>query len=237
MALPGIEAWWRAERSDRLAGRAAAVALSAIRCYICPCEGIAVMNVAFTRAGDGLARRAFSVHDIRRMVDAGILDEHERIELIEGDLVMMSSKGYAHDYIKNILTVKIARALPDSLMMGVEMTVQFADDTILEPDIAVFARSALIRSEANFSHIRPAGLLLAIEVAASSLAYDRGLKARLYARHRVQEFWVVDANERINWIHTGPTREGWSSIVERGPDETLTTAALPDFSIRLGEID
>jgi Uma2 family endonuclease len=197
---------------------------------------MAAMNIAFTRAADGLARRAFSVDDIRVMVDAGILGEDERIELIEGDLVMMSAKGYAHDYIKNTLTVAIARALPDDLMMGVEMTVQFAQETLLEPDLAVFARKALVKSSANFSQIVPGSLLLAIEVAASSLAYDRGFKARLYARHRVQEFWVIDANERITWIHTGPSDDGWLSIVERGPQESLTTAALPNFSVRLGEL-
>ena len=195
------------------------------------------MNVAWTRAADGLARRAFSVDDVRQMVDTGILDEDERVELIEGDLVMMAAKGYAHDYIKNALIVTIARALPDALRMGVEMTVQFAQNMILEPDIAVFTRKALIKSDANFSQITPGGLLLAIEVAASSLAYDKGLKARLYARHNVQEFWVIDANERITWIHTGPNGEAWSSIVERGPQDMLTTLALPDFSIRLGDID
>jgi Uma2 family endonuclease len=194
------------------------------------------MNIAWTRAADGLARRAFSVGDIRRMIDTGVLNEDERIELVEGDLVMMSAKGYAHDYIKNALNLAIARALPDALSMGVEMTVQFSQDMILEPDIAVFAREALIKSTANFSQIRSGGLLLAIEVAASSLAYDKGLKARLYARHRVQEFWVIDANERITWVHTGPRGDSWSSIVERGPQETLSTPALPAFSIRLADI-
>jgi hypothetical protein len=48
---------------------------------------------------------------------------------------------------------------------------------------------------------------------------------------------VVDANERVTWIHTGPAGDGWASIAERGPDETLTTTALPNFAIRLGEID
>jgi Uma2 family endonuclease len=75
-----------------------------------------------------------------------------------------------------------------------------------------------------------------IEVAASSLAYDKGLKARLYARHRVRELWVVDANERTTWVHTGASGDAWSSVVMRGPQEALTTAALPGFSIRLGEI-
>jgi hypothetical protein len=48
---------------------------------------------------------------------------------------------------------------------------------------------------------------------------------------------VVDANERITWIHTGPTDDGWSSIVEHGPSETLTTPTLPNFKIKLGGID
>jgi Uma2 family endonuclease len=195
------------------------------------------MNIAHTRAADGLPRRAFTVADIRRMVEAGVIAEDERIELIEGEIVVMSAKGYAHELIKNALNLAIVRALPEALMMGVEMTVQFAERTLLEPDLAVFKRRALIKSDANFSQILPGDLLLAIEVAVSSLTYDRGLKARLYARYRVQEFWVVDANERVTWIYTGPEGDGWASIVERGPGETLTTTALPNFAIRLGEIE
>jgi Uma2 family endonuclease len=195
------------------------------------------MNIALTRAADGLPRRAFTVHDIRRMVEAGIIAEDEPFELIDGDLVMMASKGYAHELIKSALNIAIARALPDGMSMGAEMTVQFADATLLEPDLVVFKRSALIKSDANFSYIAPGGLMLAIEVAVSSLTYDKGLKARLYARHGVHEFWVIDANERVTWVHTGPTGETWSSIVERGPGETLTTPTLPKLSMRLGKIE
>jgi Uma2 family endonuclease len=195
------------------------------------------MNVAFAPAADEFPpRRAFSVGDVRRMIDAGVLCEDERLELVEGDFVMMAAKGYAHEIVKNALVVGIARSLPDSMSMGVEMSVQFTDNTILEPDLVVFRKSALIESEANFCKIGPGGLLLAIEVAYSSLAYDRGLKARLHAGYGVQEFWVVDANERTTWIHTGPSSEGWPSIVERRPNETLATSALPNFSIRLGDI-
>jgi Uma2 family endonuclease len=100
----------------------------------------------------------------------------------------------------------------------------------------VFRRSSLVRSDANFSHLPPGELLLAVEVAASSLAYDRGMKARLYARHRAQEFWVIDAHERVAWIHTHASDDGWASVVERSAGEILTTPALPDFSIRLADI-
>jgi Uma2 family endonuclease len=121
------------------------------------------MNVALTRATDRLPRREFTVEDIRRMVEAGILSEEERFELIEGDLVMMSAKGNTHERVKNELNLAIARALPADLMLGIEMTVQFSDSTMLEPDIAVFARKSLVKSDANFSYLAPGGLLLAIE--------------------------------------------------------------------------
>jgi Uma2 family endonuclease len=78
--------------------------------------------------------------------------------------------------------------------------------------------------------------LLLIEVASSSIAYDRRVRARLYARHGICEFWVIDSNERTTWVHTGPTGETWSSIVERASNEALMTPARPDFSIRLSEI-
>ncbi len=86
--------------------------------------------------------------------------------------------------------------------------------------------------------VRPArSRYLVTEVVASSLAYHKGLKARLYARHRVREFWVIDANESTTWVHTGPSGDGWSSVVKCGPQDALTSSALTGFSIRLGEIE
>ena len=89
----------------------------------------------------------------------------------------------------------------------------------------------------TFAQPRPEAVLLLIEVASSSMQYDRGVKARLYGRHGIREFWVIDAKRRITWVHTGPSRDGWSSIVEKRPQETLTPIALPNFSIRLGELE
>ena len=117
------------------------------------------------------------------------------------------------------------------------MTIQFSEDVLLEPDIAIFPRRYLKKSDAGFVTLDRGECSLVIEVAASSLGYDKKVKALLYAELGVQEFWVVDANERVTWIHSGPVDNGWSSIVERGPNETLTTPALPNFSLRLADID
>jgi Uma2 family endonuclease len=194
------------------------------------------MNVAATTAAEGFPRRAFTVADVSRMIEAGVIGEDEKFELIEGEIVMMAAKGVAHERIKSALNIAVVRALPDHLTVGVEATLRLTDRVMLEPDIAVFPKALFEKSSTGFAQLDPGEACLIIEVAATSLAYDKGLKARLYARHRVAEYWVVDANERITWVHTGPSGEGWSSIIKYGPQDALTTTALPGFSIRLGEI-
>ena len=195
------------------------------------------MNVAATMAAEGFPRRAFTVEDISRMIEAGVIREDEKFELIEGEIVMMAAKGVVHERIKSALIIAVVRALPDDLTVGVEATLRLTNTVMLEPDIAVFPKGLFKKSSAGFAQLDPGEAHLVIEVAASSLAYDKGLKARLYARHRVREFWVIDANELITWVHTGPSGDGWSSVVKCGPQDTLATPALPGFSIRLGEID
>jgi Uma2 family endonuclease len=194
------------------------------------------MNVTVTTAAEGFPRRAFTVDDIGRMIEAGVIGEDEKFELIEGEIVMMAAKGVAHERIKSALNIAVVRALPDRLTVGVEVTLRLTDTVMLEPDIAVFPKELFKRSSEGFTRLEPGEAHLVIEVAVSSLAYDKGLKARLYARQRVIEFWVVDANARTTWVHTGPSGDAWSSVVTGSPQDVLTTSALPGFSIRLGEI-
>ena len=194
------------------------------------------MNVIATTAAEGFPRRAFTVEDIGRMIEAGVIREDEKFELIEGEIVMMAAKGVAHERIKSALNIAVVRALPDHLTVGVEVTLRLTDTVMLEPDIAVFPDELFRRSSEGFARLDPGEAHLVIEVAASSLAYDKGLKARLYARHGVKEFWVVDAKERTTWVHTGPSGDAWTSVVAHGPQDALTTSALPGFSIRLGDI-
>ncbi len=194
------------------------------------------MNVAVTTAAEGFPRKAFTVEDVSRMMEAGVIREDEKFELIEGEIVMMAAKGVAHERVKSALTVAISRVLPDDLAIGVEATLRLTEMIMLEPDVAVFPKAVFKRPGA-FVQLDPGEARLVIEVAASSLSYDKGLKAKLYARHRVREFWVIDAHTRTTWVHTGPTGDGWTTIAEHGSRDALTTPTLPGFLIRLAEID
>jgi tRNA (guanine-N7-)-methyltransferase len=153
----------------------------------------------------------------RNLVKAGnaIRVWNRTAKSIEGEIVVMAAKGFAHELIKNALNLAVARVLPNTLGLGVEMTVQFTDRSILEPDIVVFERKDLLKSEANFSQVHSGGILLAIEVAVSSLNYDRKVKSLLYASFGVREFWVIDANERVLAVDVceeelAKRREAWT---------------------------
>ena len=195
------------------------------------------MNVAWTQAAEGLPRRAFTADDLRRMIDAGIISEEARIELIEGEFVVMAAKGYAHELVRLALAQLMSDARPKGVWVASEPTVQFADNSVVEPDIAVFPRSSMMRSDAGFVRLADSSSLLVVEIAVTSLRRDKTRKAPLYARQGVRELWVVDANKRKAWVYTGPTADGWSSTVEVGPQDPLTTPAIPGLTIKLGELE
>ena len=172
------------------------------------------MRANVTRAAEGFDRRSFTVAEILCMQDAGIVSEDENFELIEGEIV----------------PIGIARALPNRLWLGVESTIYLSADTFVELDLVIYPKGI------KLENVKGSDILLAIEVAVTSLAYDRGLKAPLYARHGVNELWVIDAERRRTFIHSGPGSAGWRTIFERGREEALTVPALPGFSVQLGSI-
>lgn len=171
------------------------------------------------------------------MTEAGVLGEDERIELIEGELVVMAAKGYAHEKVRHALTELLSDARPQGIRVAAEPTLQFSDQVIVEPDIVVFPHTAYARTEAGYVRLAQGSILLVVEIAISSLGHDKDVKAGLYAHHGVHEYWVIDANARTTWVHTQPTADGWSSVVERGPNDTLATSTLPGLAIKLGEIE
>jgi Uma2 family endonuclease len=188
------------------------------------------MRASVTRAAEGFDRRAFTVDEILRMQEAGIISDDENFELIEGEIVPMQAKTHIHELIKSALTFGVVHALPDHLWFGVESTMYLSKHTFVEPDLVVYPRGI------KLEEVKGTDILLAIEVALTSLAYDRGLKAQLCARHGVRELWVIDAAERRAHIHTTPKAGVWERIVECGPQDELTCAAIPGFSTKLGAI-
>ena len=185
---------------------------------------------AVSRAAEGFDRRAFTVSEILRMQELGIIREDENFELIEGEIVPMQAKSHAHEIIKSSLNFALVPCVPKTLWMGFETTIYLNENTFVEPDITIYPRGL------RLEQVKGSDLVLAIEVAVTSLAYDREFKSRLYAKHKFQEYWVIDAQARRTYQFAGPRGASWRRKAERGPDDVLTHAALPGFSIRLADV-
>jgi Uma2 family endonuclease len=188
------------------------------------------MKAHVTRAAEGFDRRSFTVAEVLRMQDAGIISDDENFELIEGEIVPMQAKTHVHELIRSALTLGVARALPDNLWLGAETTIYLNANAFVEPDLVVYPKGI------KLEEVKGSDIPLAVEVALTRLDYGRGLKARLYARYGVNELWVIDAARGLTFVHGRPEGEGWLSIVERGHEAVLTFAALPGFSAQLGSI-
>src|SRR5260370_15888110 len=162
-------------------------------------------TIEVTRAAEGFDRRAFTVEEVLRMQDAGIISEDENFELIEGEIVPMQAKTHVHELIKSALNIGIARALPDSLWLGVESTMYLSERTFVEPDLVIYPRGI------KLEEVKGTDITLAIEVALTSLKYDRGLKAQIYSRYGVREWWGSDPSRRLTHTHPRPP----SAVSER----------------------
>jgi Uma2 family endonuclease len=149
------------------------------------------MNIPVTRAAEGLERRAFTISDLERMVKAGIIAPEERLELLGGEIVPMSPKGSRHEIIKVAITLLWGRRCPDDFAFGVEAGLRLNRHNYVEPDFIVFPRAIRV------SDVKGPDVLLAVEVADSSLSYDLDRKPLIYAQFGVRELWVVDAKREV----------------------------------------
>ena len=186
------------------------------------------MNLRVTPGG----RRAFTIDDLERMEAAGILAPDERIELVGGDLVPMSAKGSRHETIKIALTFLWGRVCPGGFMFAQEPGLRLDPHNYLEPDFIVFARTK------RFVDVRGPDVLLAVEVADSSLDYDLRRKPLVYAAFGVRELWVIDAARRVVHRHDGVTPEGYRHIDEVGAATRLAPRHAPEgFAFALDELE
>ncbi|GIL02139.1 MAG: hypothetical protein BroJett030_20380 [Alphaproteobacteria bacterium] len=189
------------------------------------------MNVPLTHAAEGLERRAFTVKDVLRMVEIGVLGHDERFELIGGEIVPISPKGIRHERLKIWLNRKIVRSMPDELELAPETTFYLSDDTFIEPDFVLYP------ADKGIENLTAETCLLAIEIADSSLRYDLGRKAQLYAEFGIREMWVIDARTRSCRIHREPRDGKYAQVTDLPAGTVLKPAAIPAIEIDLAAID
>lgn len=184
-----------------------------------------------TQVEPEVTRRRFTVDDYHRMVEAGILHEDDRVELIEGEIVEMSPIGWRHARCVTKLNALLSRQIPEDLLVAVQNPVQMGERGEPQPDIAVVREDAYAGS-----HPDPEGTLLVIEVADSSLAYDRRVKLPLYARYGYAEVWIVDLAGEVVERHSEPADRGYGASRRARRGESLESEALPGLALSVDDV-
>lgn len=179
------------------------------------------------------AKRWFSVDEYYRMAQAGILTEDDRVELIEGEVIEMSPIGSRHAACVNRLNILLNRLVGRKMIVSVQNPIYIDEFSEPQPDVA------LLQLREDFyagSHPTASDVLLVIEVADTSVEYDRKKKLPLYARAGIPEVWLANLPEDRFEIHTQPLNDKYQSvtIVRRG--ESIESQTIAGLSINVDEI-
>jgi len=176
--------------------------------------------------------------EYERMVDCGVLEPGDRIELIDGLLLVSEPQSSSH-YTAVLLTERVlTRAFGDGWVVRTQAPVALDDLSEPEPDIAV------VRGDIrDFAAGHPVDPILVVEVAGSSLAFDREHKASLYARAGRPEYWILNLIDRVLEVQRDPHPEpsapyGWDyALVEvLGPTERATALGAPASEILVADL-
>lgn len=177
-------------------------------------------------------RRRFSLAEYHALGTSGILSEDDRTELIAGEIWDMTPIGSRHAACLKRWNAYLNRCLGATTTIGIQDPVWLDVDTELQPDLSVLRPRDDFYAEA---HPTAQDVLWVIEIADTSLAHDRSVKAPIYARAGVRELWIVDLTGAALEIHRDAGAKGYRQV-ERLPASdprlrTLAPLALPELAL------
>lgn len=189
-------------------------------------------------------RHRFTTEEYRKMVEAGVFHEDDRVELMDGEVVKMAAIGRRHFESVYRLTRLLSRWVfieAPSHYEGAEVEqlgVSVQNPLDLGPGFAGEPQPDLVlvrRREGGDGILTPEEALLVVEVADTSLAYDRNTKLPRYAAAGIPEAWLVDLTADVIEAHSEPGPEGYGRMVRSGRGERVSSATLPDFTFDAAE--
>ncbi len=171
------------------------------------------------------------------MAAAGLFDGR-RVELIRGDVVEMSPQESLHSTAVTLAYEALRKAFRKGFVIRVQMPLAPGKDSNPEPDVAVVRGNVR-----TYARAHPTTAELVIEVAQSSLNYDRSTKGSLYAEAGIPEYWIVNLVDGIVEVHRNPGREArgarrsaYSSLERVRTGKTISPLAASRSRVRVADL-
>lgn len=180
-----------------------------------------------------LERKLFTTTEYHRMIEAGVFDEDDRLELLDGEIIKMAPIGPRHAACVDRLTVFLVTKLKKSAIVRVQNPVELSEYSEPEPDIS------LLKSRADYyasRHPAPDDILVAIEVADSSVERDRQIKIPAYARSGIVEVWLVDLPADRIEIYTQPDKGFYREVRIVPREQRVISKSIPTLKLKAADI-
>ncbi len=174
-----------------------------------------------------------TVDDFHRMAEAAILSADARVELIEGEIIDMAPIGSRHAALVNRLTRELVLSVRGAAIVSVQNPIILGDLSQPEPDFALLKPKA---NDYNDSLPEATDILLLIEIADSTLDYDRKIKTKLYARFDILEYWLIDAVENSVTLFQKPLQGKYTIAKTLLEPAHLSPLQLQDVKLNLGKL-
>jgi Uma2 family endonuclease len=175
-----------------------------------------------------ITRKLFTFDDCLRMAETGVLSPAERVELVNGDILVMSPAGPRHGAAVDGTSDAMRELLRGKAFVRTQGTVVLDKYAAPLPDIALLKP----RTDRYVSkNPDSADILLIVEVSISSLEYDTTTKLQLYAITGISEYWVADLENNRLFVYSGPVGDAYQSVRELHRGDTVAPILLPDCRI------
>jgi Uma2 family endonuclease len=178
-------------------------------------------------------KRLISIDDYHRMAEDGLFARDERVELIEGEIVEKMVIKNPHAAGVRRLNALFHRAVGGRAVVDAQNPVRLGDWSEPEPDIKILAwRDDFYAGAAPVAE----DVLLLVEVADSSVEYDRRIKMPLYARHGIRESWILNLPEGTLEVHRGPGPDGYREVRHLRRGDSIAPEAFPDVVLAVSDL-
>jgi Uma2 family endonuclease len=180
-----------------------------------------------------IERILFTADQYEKMIEAGILEEGDNVELLRGEIVKMAPIGLRHaGCVARLVSIFGAR-LGASVIVWPQNPIRLADDTEPEPDVALLKPSPDFYSKGR---PRPQDVLLLVEVADSSLEKDQTIKVPMYAQAGIDLLWIVNLIGDVVEVYASPVNGTYTELRRVGRGETLSLPVAQGINVSVDEI-